>query len=267
MGCTIQDSMHYIKDQNQIKITYSSDQEANNHLHFVLWSGGCDSTLLLYELIELYGFSNVVAVSYKYPWLGPKYNNERISREAFKAAMKLKYGDLQIRHIEIDVSVNSVSGCGLSAYPGGLPQSVAWLLSIPLYATPKSYIYDGGISNDDLTLKLDLYNQTLESVSDLLMRDFVIRHPYVYMYKWEILEKLFKYDIYKYTWFCEQPDNDKPCCKCRPCQTHIIALKYLEEFSEDELVRIKASRELSKIKELKLIYSPKETNTETHLIN
>lgn len=258
MGCIIQDSMHYMQNQNQIGVTYSSDGEAKNHLHFVFWSGGYDSTLLLYELIEIYGFNNVVAVSYKYPWLGPKYNNERISREAFKAAMKLKYGDVQIRHIEIDVSVNTVSGCDVYAHGLGLPQSVAWLLSIPLYVPPKSYIYDGGIDKDDLTLKLNSYDRTLESVSDLLMRDFVIRHPYVYMQKFEILEKLFKYGIYQYPWCCELSSNNQPCCRCKPCQTHISALMYLSEFSEDELVRLQVSRELSKIKELRVNHSAKD---------
>lgn len=249
MGCTFQNSIHYLKNKNQIESTYLSDEEAQNHLHFVFWSGGCDSTLLLYELIETYGFSNVVAVSYKYPWLGSKYNNEKIHREAFKAGMRLKYGDIQIRHLEIDVSSEMVSGTNIPWIPSGLPQSVAWLLSVPLYVPPKSYIYDGGIKSDDLTLNIDSYNRTIESVSDLLSKDLVVRHPYIMMDKWEIIEKLFKYNMYQYTWFCEMSGDEKPCNNCHPCRTHITALMYLKEFSDDEFVRMKASRELSKLME------------------
>jgi 7-cyano-7-deazaguanine synthase in queuosine biosynthesis len=84
---------------NQIHAQYGSlDKDVT---HYVLWSGGCDSTLLLYELLDTYGSNNVVAISYTYPWLvKEKYETERLHREAFKSKLSFEEISFQIFDIQ-----------------------------------------------------------------------------------------------------------------------------------------------------------------------
>ena len=54
-------------NMNHISASYQNTE--SNSKHFVMWSGGCDSTLLLYELLDAYGSDKVVAISYIMPYL------------------------------------------------------------------------------------------------------------------------------------------------------------------------------------------------------
>lgn len=249
----IQKSCPEFVNQNQISSTYNDDPDENKGTHYVMWSGGTDSTLLLYELLDAYGAENVVAVSYKYPWLlENKYESERIHREAFKAKMNLrgeKYSNFT--HVEFDIKQNVVSGSRsvLNVSPCcGLPQAIAWLLSISLYSPYHSYIYDGGIREDDLTIILDSYHKTFEGISEVLDKKFILREPYIMFSKRQVLERIFKYDLYEETWHCEMPGsiNDE-CLTCNPCKTHIAALNEISLFCKDEMIKMKAAKVFSDI--------------------
>lgn len=248
----IQTGLPFINgESNQILRTY--DNTIDNAMHYVCWSGGCDSTLLLYELLEAYGPDKVVAISYKYPWLGEKKAaSEFACREAFKAKLRAsdkKYS--QINHIELTVNEERISGKFKSVDSCGLPQAVAWLLSVPLYAHEDTYIYTGAIRNDDLTLHLEQYHHLFEGLSGVLWKKMYLREPYLYFTKTQVLEKLFRYNLYDVTWFCEFPlDIGEPCYDgtyCMSCRTHTSALTELSLFSNDELIRLQAKKVLRAI--------------------
>lgn len=238
---------------NQLASYATEDNNREDAIHYLMWSGGCDSTLLLYELLERYGCERVVCVSYKYPWLlDSKYQTEKLHREAFKAKMKLR-GDkfANIRHTEFTINQDTITGPMLNTHCGGLPQAVGWLLSIPVYVVSGSYVYDGGIRCDDLTLVLEDYHKLFKSVSNVLSRNLILRQPYLYLEKYQIVEKLFQYDIYEETWFCEIPQAiGVHCGECTPCKTHIAALNVLANTTNDDFIRLRANKELEKIKEL-----------------
>lgn len=240
----------YVSGHNQLKVQYGMNTEEMDNKHFVLWSGGCDSTLLLYELLDMYGCENVVAVSYKYPWLlDNKYQTEKLHREAFKAKLKLR-GDKfsNINHTEFEINSNTVSGTPMHPLSGGNPQSVAWLLSVPLYTSSGAFVYTGTIV-EDLPLALNEYYEVFSNISKLLDRDITLRLPYLHLTKPQIVEKLFQYDLYEESWFCEMPLGiNKPCDGCEPCITHISALCALEFTAKDDLVKIRARKELDKIR-------------------
>lgn len=248
----IQPGLPFINgDANQILRTY--DDTIDDAMHYVCWSGGCDSTLVLYELLEAYGPDKVVAISYNYPWLiKEKAASELACREAFKAKLRTrgkKYS--RINHIELSVNEERVSGKFEPVDSCGLPQAVAWLLSVPLYARQDTYIYTGAIRNDDLTLHLESYHQLFEGLSGVLWKKMYLREPYLYFTKTQVLEKLFRYDLYDVSWFCELPvDVGEACCdgtQCMPCRTHMSALTELSLFSTDELIRLQAKKALRKI--------------------
>ena len=199
--------------------------------------------MLLYELLEAYGAENVVAISYKYPWLTQeKRNNEEKYRESFIVKMKLKgpqFGDFTTTVFDINQE-----GKILPPLSGrGLGQCLAWLTMIPLYTKDNeiSYIYDAGIADDDLTLALNDYHQVFEGIVNVIGKNMILRNPYIKYRKYQILSKLIKYNIYENTWFCEiPPEIDKICGCCNPCNLHLYSLKWLSEFSSGEMVKMKA---------------------------
>lgn len=223
--------------------------------HFIMWSGGADSTLLLYELLDAYGSDRVVAVSYTYPWLTcAKKSSEKGHRDAFKAKMKLK-GDKysNFKHITFDVNAeyedpSQKFKSAPSVQQGGLPQAIAWLLTIPLYVPDNSYIYTGAIRTDDLTYWRKEYSDIVTNISEILCRDFVYREPYIQLEKHDVLEKLFLYGIYDTAWCCEMPTQIyKPCLQCAPCKTHLLALHFLMLRSSSEEVRVLAKSAYEKL--------------------
>ncbi|MCM1221204.1 MAG: 7-cyano-7-deazaguanine synthase [Lachnospiraceae bacterium] len=249
----IDQSIPFIKE-NQITATWGTDGNDSNH--YLMWSGGTDSTLMLYELLDAYGADRVCAISYRYPWLlENKRNHEEIAREAIKAHLAT-FGPkfTGFKHTEIVVDQVTKSGGLLQTQQlGGLPQALAWMLSVPMYADQSSYIYDGGIKCDDLTLRLESYHQLFRGIAGVMRKDLTLREPYLYYTKANVLAKLIEYGLYDITWFCEMPGNDnKPCYHCTPCSTHIAALVELSIADwPSELVKKKALHELNRIREIK----------------
>ena len=253
-------------NDNHIQLSYKDKLEkdiAEGRKHYVLWSGGTDSTLLLYELLDTYGSENVTAVSYIYPWLNKnKVESEFFHRESFKSKMKCrgeKYS--KFNHVEFNFNQRALEGNILQAFntPYGSPQAVSWLLAITIHAANNSYIYDGGNIGDTLTVHLKSYYKLFDGIAETLDKNIILRQPYIYFNKTMILEKLMKYDLYDESWYCEMPGGvNVPCYKCHPCKTHISA-------SEDDYIRAKAFRILGHIYET--IEKNKEKNNEINLIS
>lgn len=236
--------------RNQLEAYRENDKSNPDATHFVLWSGGCDSTLLLYELLETYGPEKVVAVSCKYPWLyGSKKRSEKLHREAFKSLLDTRNKKYRkINHIELSI-YNDITGKYRQRRLGGLPQAVAWMLAVPLFASANSFIYNGAIKSDDLIINLDGYHQMFNGIAKTLNSNIYLREPYIYYTKAQILEKLFHYNLYDSTWFCEIPlEPMVPCYNCQPCKTHIAALTELSLGKKDDFVTMMATRELDKIR-------------------
>jgi 7-cyano-7-deazaguanine synthase in queuosine biosynthesis len=239
----------FIKNQYQ-----TSNDDGKKHI--ILWSGGCDSSLLLYELLDAYGSENVIAISYKYSWLNStKAEIEHNYREAFKNKMKLlgsNFANFTHHVFEINDVCDSTD---VQLRPmHGLPQALGWLFMIPMYANENAYIYSGYIKDDDLTTSgfKEYYNDIFESVNKLIGRDNIsLRLPYIGKSKIDIIEKLIYHGLYDVAWYCEIPSDDhNMCMKCHPCKTHMAALVYLSMFSEDELVKLTAIRKLEYMKSL-----------------
>lgn len=236
---------------NTIKLSYGDTGSSDKH--YVLWSGGTDSTLCLYELLELYGVDNVIAVSFIYPWLDhDKVENERSHRKAIKEKLRLQLSlPKEIIHMEMTISAEMISGDYVSLGGGGLPQAVAWLSTIGLYVPDGGYVYCGAIKNDDLTVHMEPYHKMFEGIAGTLDRDITLREPYIMMEKYQVLDKLFQYGLYDVTWHCEMPQGlHKPCLKCIPCLTHQSALIMLTMNGSSEMIKFQAQKELDKIRKL-----------------
>lgn len=242
-------------NKNHISMSYQNTE--NTSKHFVMWSGGCDSTLLLYELLDAYGSDKVVAISYIMPYLTKnKIESEKLHRQLFKSKMNLKgpkYGSFT--HKEIVITENDLND-GIYISNAGFGQAVIWALSIPLYCSSGDYVYTGAIQEDQLNIKLEEYHKMLEGISGTLCRDLHFREPYLTFTKRDVIERLINYDLYDTTWFCEMPnDINEPCKKCDPCKTHLSALRclidglnnsptYIKEFATRQIENLNNSEDV-----------------------
>lgn len=259
----------YKHQGNQILETYKYTIEKDKEsTHYICWSGGADSTCLLYELLEAYGSDHVVAVSMKYPWLlTDKWESERMHRDAIKAKLKLmgpKFSDF--KHVEFIIDEKMITGPLLQASQlrGGSPQLVGWILNVVNYADDNSFIYTGAIKDDDISITNngDGYRMMFEGAAKVVSKHITLREPYMYLPKTAILDKLFKNNLYDLVWFCEMPNEiNKVCYTCRPCKLHSISLQLLATnqciFEVDELVQKKAQEAFENLKKNKheLVYS------------
>lgn len=221
----------FIPNTNQIQITYDKNENKDSN-HIVMWSGGTDSTLLLYELLQTYGPEKVIAISYNYPWLlKSKFEMENRYRELFKAKLRIVDPRLaDFNHSVMTISVDNMIRGNHDNNRIGYIQAASWLLSIPQFATKNSYIYLGSIINDELeTVKSESLNQLFEGICGVIGKDLYLRRPYLLFKKFMIIQKLIEYKLYDSTWFCEMPynTNNKICGKCNPCLTHLEALHTL----------------------------------------
>ena len=227
---------------NNIETSYRNDGAAYTHNHYVNWSGGCDSTLLLYELLEYYGPNKVRAITYKYPWYNEeKYKLEEEKRIEFLDFLATKGLDgFKRKELIMEDSSNIPD---FDAMPGGNVQCPGWLLT-PIHLESGDYFYDTTIQNDDIISNNVHLTDMVVGLSTLLHRDINFRQPYIYFSKSDIIEKLFYYGIYDYTWFCEMPNEDGCCMQCAPCKTHYTALRGLEILTESDRIRKEVKKRL-----------------------
>ena len=231
---------------------YNPDSDAN---HYVMWSSGCDSTLLLYELLKKYGPDKVIAISCKFPWLNKKKaSHEVIFRQRFIDDLKRKNTGLSgFTHYTIDVNwqyrpKNSKNG---GYHSSGLLQPYSWLtIALPLMK-PNDWFYIGTIRGDDLvTLYLRQFQDLFEASSKMLNKEIHLCMPYVGYTKANVIAKLIEYGIYDLTWFCEKPESPTsgPCTNCHPCKTHIEALASIAtDTTVLKYVQLKAVSELNSL--------------------
>lgn len=223
--------------------------------HYVMWSSGCDSTLLLYELLKKYGPDKVIAISCKFPWLNKKKaSHEVVFRQRFIDDLKRKNTGLSgFTHYTIDVNwqyrpKDSKNG---SYHSSGLLQPYSWLtIALPLMK-PNDWFYIGTIRGDDLvTLYLRQFQDLFEASSKMLNKEIHLCMPYVGYTKANVIAKLIEYGIYDLTWFCEKPESPTsgPCTNCHPCKTHIEALASIAtDTTVLKYVQLKAVSELNSL--------------------
>ena len=231
---------------------YNPNPDAN---HYVMWSSGCDSTLLLYELLKKYGPDKVIAISCKFPWLNKKKaSHEVIFRQRFIDDLKRRNTGLSgFTHYTIDVNwqyrpKDSKNG---GYHSSGLLQPYSWLtIALPLMK-PNDWFYIGTIRGDDLvTLYLRQFQDLFEASSKMLNKEIHLCMPYVGYTKANVIAKLIEYGIYDLTWFCEKPESPTsgPCTNCHPCKTHIEALASIAtDTTVLKYIQLKAVSELNSL--------------------
>lgn len=188
----------------------------------VIWSGGCDSTLLLKRTAEKYGTPDnpVIALSFESHVLGKaKITKEREARKKLKSVFKRRGYSIEYHTVEIDATT-------WYKQKSGLPQAFLWASLASFYAPNNSVLYFGYIRTDDFWHHSQPFKEMLESGSDLLGADIAFEFPLEFMSKEEVIQHLLDDELYDHVWYCEgvEKPTDTACGCCSPCKKHTLSL-------------------------------------------
>jgi 7-cyano-7-deazaguanine synthase in queuosine biosynthesis len=207
-------------------------------MSLVLWSGGCDSTLVLYEQLKEARIGPTVKVlSIEHGEISaPQRSCEAAAREKIIAWFK-KQGLYNARyatlHIRLVGNVNGVQD--------GYVQPQFWLGAAValLYRDEDAYMaYLEGELEDRIRDVVAAFD-SLQAVSRKVGK---LRLPLRDRTKASAILQLRSLGLYDLCWYCEEPKGvdgvDKPCGKCGSCRSHRLACLKIEHglCDDDELV-------------------------------
>ncbi|AMM44912.1 7-cyano-7-deazaguanine synthase [Bacillus phage SP-15] len=209
---------------------YDTVKEDKNH--YVIWSGGCDSTLLLYEVASKYGTKEkpIKTISFESQFLqSNKVKTERYRRT--RLLMEFKKRGL---HIQNTTVVTSDKGEKYYPQQKGLAQAFLWVTQSLIYVGSDN-LYFGYIKGDDFWQSYSDFYYACEYLGRLLGHEPNLCIPFRYDKKSTILNELHEHDLYDLTWYCELPDEiNQPCGRCNPCSTHLKALFELAHIKDKD---------------------------------
>lgn len=203
----------YVKDIESIISNKQNFKEV-----YVLYSGGCDSTLVLHKALRT--GNRIHTISFTSDQLGGSNNEDKKRKEYFEYCKKneLLIGENLLINIDNDGSRGFKTGEFSCAQPG------IWLYNMIAYLPDNSIVLTGYIRGDDF-LTYDVFSswlQAYEGLKGLFGKNIEIYFPFMYKNKTNIIEELKEYDIEKYTTYCETPKVDGTACgECESCEKHI----------------------------------------------
>lgn len=195
----------------------------------VMFSGGCDSSLLLYEEAMKISrkevcYSTVVAVSVCHDQIRHS-SVQRESRVRFLDEMRRRELDRHIQCVEVDITQR-----GGSVTVSGLVQPSIWFSLAPLYAGAEDTVLLGYHDGDQFWQYRHEAEAALHGLSALLNKKLVASYPLRLTSKADIIKTLKDRGLYDLCWYCENPVGWSVCGTCDPCKTHRTALWQLSEF-------------------------------------
>lgn len=180
----------------------------------ILWSGGFDSTLVLYD---------ECVRSKKGDLLPPKalsishqnVDADREQRRARKCIIrKFQKRGLKFNHCEVSISAKGSFGV---CPADGLTQPTIWLPTAMLYLKEKEDLLVGWCRSDDTMHYLSEIRWVFQYMRDVMWKKGELRLPLEWTDKYGVLGRLRKAGLISLPWTCEEPSNWKPCGRCKPC--------------------------------------------------
>ena len=188
--------------------------------HIIIWSGGLDSTWLLYKYAVNSSIENpITAISIEGKFLDKrKIIMERKAKKKILEILKKK--GCHINHIIIKSNVKS--DIYLDYFN---TQPVLWLCNIiPIIPLEECTVHFGYIKEDSFWHCKDIFVKSFYNLTDLRLvgsrKDIKLQFDLEWFTKKEIIRLMKINGLYKHTWSCEFPtETFKRCGKCYPCKT------------------------------------------------
>lgn len=201
---------------------------------YVLYSGGCDSTLVLYETLKEYkdSYTNVNTISFKSKQLAGSGVEAKKRKEFIKFCSNegLNVGE----QLVIDLDDNGSNG--FKTGPWACPQPAIWLYNVLAFLPVDSIVLTGYIRGDDF-LTFDVFNNWFNAyngINNLFGKNIMMYMPLAFRTKDFIIKELISNKIDKFTSYCENPINSKPCGECESCNKHKAYYSLIKSDEKDE---------------------------------
>lgn len=208
----------------------------------VCWSGGCDSTLLLCQLLEA-GKEPVRTLSFSHPQVqgsAPSLAARKVIRAKLRGRAKAWKA-----HVELSVRQGRPGGIGHDC--GSMLLPALWLaLAVPHLRVDED-LYFGYVRGDDFWHYRTHYGYAYDHLTYATGLTGKLQYPLEWTDKEEVLRELRKRRLLKACWSCELPDRGRACKRCTPCLTRQAALwkmrlrdagKIKPRYPESEVIEI-----------------------------
>ncbi len=183
----------------------------------VLWSGGCDSTMVLHDLLQTASPSKPVrSVGVNCPRMGGNSRNLDARKRIQKRLERDGYGRLH-RHIEVEINDNDNFH-----HVAGLVQPAIWLIAAACCLIGDVDLYVGYVRGDDFGHYRSQFESIFNGLQAMSERTGKLVFPLEWAPKSDVLNALNSVGLIKLTWWC-QNSGEKPCQICSSCLTHAEA--------------------------------------------
>lgn len=216
---------------------YNSDDLFKENTSVVYWTGGWDSTALLYKMAVEYGTEEkpIVALSVKTENI-QQYSVEEKHRKVLKEILLNK--GLHINFQEIEITATSIDLSPLEPACAGVAQPNLLLSSMwELFSYNDINICLGYVREDDIWHYMSEFKKVFYNMAKIQMSNAKLCLPLEWVHKEDIMDYLNSIELLDYTWYCENPDEDgKPCHTCASCKkvNKIVAYRLLENCDEED---------------------------------
>lgn len=212
--------MHWYSTPNSDEFT---EEDLKSKNLYVLWTGGLDSTMLLYELAKYYGTKEkpVIAISLESANINQtemeKYCRKRLKKE-------FKKRKLHIRYVTNTMSMETRGMRG--EFFGGPKQPTLVLVSMLMAVShADSMIFCGYVKGDDIWHFIPEFKSMFRSMVKMVESNATVHFPYEFRDKSRIYDMAKDSGLLPYIWWCEASPDDtktllgrKPCGKCTSCR-------------------------------------------------
>ena len=200
----------------------------------VSWSGGCDSTLLLYHACRKFGTPDepIRALSITADQVTTE-KHENAARE--KLLKEFKKRGLHVEHEQVHISLKK--GPGMRG--GGLPQALMWLYGTQ-FLREDAWFALGYIKGDDWLYHRDDFAEVFKRLQSIGGRTGNLWTPLIWTEKRAVIRELEELELLTLTTWCDRlsrkskAKNAEPCGECASCRTHDTAVWKLETYGPGE---------------------------------
>jgi 7-cyano-7-deazaguanine synthase in queuosine biosynthesis len=196
----------------------------------VCWSGGCDSTLVLWSLLLEQKVSEPVrTITVNHNWVGA-YKEQRQAREKLSAEFRKRGYRLKSWEVKVTAPPYRIA----RVVCNGLSQPLFWLANAVPYLEDGETLSVGYIRSDDAFHKIGYLVRIFNDACAVFGKhDCKLAYPLEYVTKAEVIDKLEQAKLFRYCWTCSTPAKGKPCGRCKECITQEVA-QYERKLREEK---------------------------------
>lgn len=211
-------------------VKYFEDQQIQN---IVLWSGGQDSTLMMYALCQAMVNKNPnhtrdIVIKYFYfhsSQIGKnKMRREKLARERITAILEYNFKGVKLSPTKIDM--DSLPYIDIGNTHQKKAQTAMWAVT-SFFIPDKSKLNIGIIKSGEKTFDGETvtFVEIQKSIYEALARlcgkaETTVQYPLIKYSRKEVTKLLTDIDLLKLTTWCESTGKKDNCGECTPCKSH-----------------------------------------------